>query len=477
MNLITWMLPEFFLSFNSILLLLINSFLISNSRNQYYLWISNLFISFLLFFLLNFILTDLPSSFVYVDKVHFYFRIIIFLFSLILYISMQNILLKERNLNEFSVLYSWLVAFSSFLSSTANLLVAFLLIETISIILYILVSFYRKNFYSIEAGLKYYFLGTFTSLFLLLGIYFIYYASLEFEIFKIFTSPHSKSNFFYLGFLLIFIGLVFKLGGAPFHFWLPEVYQGAPLIVFPILILISKLAFALFLTNLILPFLLFTSNIYLNLEFFNKFFFLIAFLSMLIGNLLALKQEEVKRLLAYSSIAHIGYLLTLWAIPWETDTVHIFYGYLFIYSLTLLGLLFLLIPIPNKKIIMININSLFYYLKDRNFILIIAFLIFIFSLAGLPPTAGFITKLFVLIKLIKKSSYFLAFIFLFTSILSLYYYFKLIQPILKILAERAYELKFKKVTFLEVLYTLIIILVSFYLTLSTFRPDYIFFFK
>ncbi|MFN3406137.1 MAG: AAA family ATPase [Caldimicrobium sp.] len=117
------------------------------------------------------------------------------------------------------------------------------------------------------------------------------------------------------------------------------------------------------------------------------------------------------------------------------------------------------------------------YLKDKNILLVLSFIICTFSLAGLPPTAGFITKFIVLLNIIKNSSYLLASIFLLTSILSIYYYFQLLQPVLKILKKRAYELKFLKLEIFELILTLILTSISIYLIFSTFLPNYIFFFK
>ncbi|MFN3568212.1 MAG: proton-conducting transporter membrane subunit, partial [Caldimicrobium sp.] len=162
------------------------------------------------------------------------------------------------------------LAFSSFLLSSANLLIAFVLIETISLSLYLLVSFHKKNLLSLEAGLKYFLFGTMASLFLFLGIFFIYYTSLDFSFSKIIPLSQQKTTLFYLGFLLIFVGIVFKLGGVPFHFWAPEVYQGSPTIVFPLLILISKFSFAIFLINIVYSLIQTTTGLNLNLSIFSN---------------------------------------------------------------------------------------------------------------------------------------------------------------------------------------------------------------
>ncbi len=197
---------------------------------------------------------------------------------------------------------------------------------------------------------------------------------------------------------------------------------------------------------------------------------------MILGNLLALKQKEVKRLLAYSSISHMGYLLTLFAIPLADTNFKLFYGYLFIYSLTNLGIILGFFLIVDHKEIKIPIDSLGNRLKDVSFPLLLSFLILLFSLAGLPPSAGFITKLFLLLQLVKEGAYFLALVFLLASILSLYYYFRLIAPVLSVLKEDSLNLNNRKINLYEIFMLLILVLLSFYLFFSTFKPTLIFFF-
>ncbi|MFN3505714.1 MAG: NADH-quinone oxidoreductase subunit N, partial [Caldimicrobium sp.] len=381
MEIIKFFFPEIYLSFTSLLILLLLSFISLNPSSQFFLWLINLFISFCLL-VSNYNINYFISSEYFIgDLAHYYLRLVIFFFGFLLYFSLKNILFKESLINEFSLLFVLVLAFSSILLSSSNLLVAFVLIETISLSLYLLVSFYKKNLLSLEAGLKYFLFGTMASLFLFLGIFFIYYSTSEFSLSKLLAISYEKNTLFYLGFLLIFIGIVFKLGGVPFHFWAPEVYQGAPTMVFPLLILISKFSFAVFLINLVYYLIKINTAYPLNLSFFQNFFYLISLLSMILGNLLALKQKEIKRLLTYSSIAHIGYLLSLFTLPWNSSNLQIFLGYLFIYTLTLLGvnIILLIILQKNKNLVKIEIPSLELYLKDKNILLVLSFLIFIFS--------------------------------------------------------------------------------------------------
>jgi len=468
--------PEIFLALSSLILLLINIFFIKNQSVKYFSWLSLLIISFLIL-LASFPYIPNNDTFLLLSSSLFLFRVIIFLFGLFLYLSYYPFLISEKFINEFSFFFFSSLAFLSLLFQTQNLLIAFVLIECLSFLFYLLVSFYKKDLYSVEAGLKYFYLGTFSSLIFFLGLFFVYYSSLELNLSEILSrlSFSSKSIFFILGLLLIFSSIVFKLGGAPFHFWMPEVYQGTPFPVFPLLISLSKLSFFLFLANIV--FFIYTqSTSSLSFESFQNFFLIVSFLSMIIGNLLALKQKEIKRLLAYSSISHIGYLLALFSVPFDKESLRILYAYVFIYALTNIGIYIALILITDPRQIKIPLSIYEEGLKNKVFPLLFSLLIFSFSLSGLPPTAGFMTKLFLLLELVKKKAYLLSITLLLTSILSLYYYFRLIGPVLRAL--RTYELSFLslKLSLYEILMLSILSIFSFYLFISTFKIDFIFFF-
>jgi len=467
---------EIFLALFSLILLLINIFFIKNQSVRYFSWLFLLIISFLILLISS---PDVSKNdtFLFLSSSLFLFRVIIFLFGIFLFLSYYPFLISERYLNEFSFFFFSALAFLSLLFQTQNLLIAFVLIECLSFLFYLLVSFYKRDLYSVEAGLKYFYLGTFSSLIFFLGLFFVYYSSLELNLTEILSRSFltSKAIFFNLGLLLIFSSLVFKLGGAPFHFWMPEVYQGSPLPVFPLLISLSKLSFLIFLANLL--FLIHTqSTPSLSFESLQNFFLIVSFLSMIIGNLLALKQKEVKRLLAYSSISHIGYLLALFSVPFDKESLRILYAYIFIYTLTNVGIYIALILISNPREIKIPLSIYEEGLKNKALPLLFSLLIFSFTLAGLPPSAGFITKLFLLLELVKKKAYLLSITLLLTSILSLYYYFRLIGPVLRAL--RAYELSlvFLRLSLYEILMLSILTIFSLYLFLSTFKIDFIFFF-
>lgn len=471
--------PEIFLATASLFLLIINSLTTKKVFYDYLSFLSLFVLSLGILLLSN---SDIPTQTDYsqpflVLKSHYLFRIILFVFGIILYLSLYRFLIQDRYLNEFSFFLGTALSFLSLMTASQNLLLAFLLMEAISFGFYLLLSFYKRELLCLEAGLKYFFLGTLSAIFFFTGLFLIYYSSLEINFFQVLAKVSSlKMGYFTLGLILIFSSLAFKLGASPFHFWLPEVYQGSPLPVFPILIAFSKLAFAVFLSNMVLVSLN-SGGIYLTKESLYSLFYLLSILSMVIGNFLALKQKELKRLLAYSSISHVGYLLTLFAIPWSMESLKIYYGYIFIYALTNFGIFLALATMIDFKPIKIPVDTLKDKLKNQNFLILLSLLVILFSLAGLPPSAGFLTKFFLLLQIVKHGSYVLAFVFLTTSVLSLYYYFRLINPIITLLKEGLFDNPYEKIELYEIFMTFIMTAISLYLFFSTFQPSVIFFFN
>lgn len=476
---LSYFIPELFLGLGSLTLLLIHTFFKFSNKKALISW--NILII-ATFFLLIF--NNSFSSFYYISEKFIYNPsflylkcfLIITIFFLIL--SIKNFLVTYKYINEFLFFVIINISFQSLLLNTIDFLLAFILIEAISFGFYLLVSFHKKDLLSIEAGLKYFYLGTISAFIFFLGIFFIYHSSLELSLVKIFQSSNNIKHFYFLlGILLILISVIFKLGGAPFHFWIPEVYQGTPLFVLPILISLSKLTFTVFLVNIIFLITKFQLNFETNIYILNSILSIFAILSMVIGNFLGIKQNELKRILSYSSIAHIGYLLSILSIPWIQTNLEIAYGYAFIYSLCnytfLIGLLYLL----NENILesKIYIDKNFSLEISKNLFVLTGMLISIISLSGLPPTAGFILKFIILIHLFKQHYYLLALIFLITSILSLYYYFRLLSPFLKNISLKEFSnIKFNIV---EILISIFMILVSFYLIFATFNLNYVFFIK
>ncbi len=298
----------------------------------------------------------------------------------------------------------------------------FLGLETLSISLYVMIAFLKSRDYSIEAGVKFLAIASVATAFLLFGMGLIYAetGTMSFqEIVPAMDGKHLLSPLILTGFGMILAGIGFKLALVPFHMWTPDIYQGAPVPVTTFIATISKgavLALALRLFIDIGGYKNETLIIILSA---------ISVLSMFTGNLLALKQTNVKRLLAYSSIAHLGYLLiTLLAGTVSGIEAAIFY--IAAYTITTLGTfggISVLSVYERDADNLEDLKGLFWRNPWIASLLSLAF----FSLAGLPLTAGFISKLYLVLAGIKSGLWVLVFSLVINSAISLYYYLRVIK--------------------------------------------------
>jgi NADH-quinone oxidoreductase subunit N len=305
---------------------------------------------------------------------------------------------------------------------TANHFISFFLgLETLSISLYVLVSYIKYRDYCIEAGVKFLVIASVATAFLLFGMALIYAATgtMSFKGIAVVFGSNGLSPLLAAGFGMLFAGIGFKLALVPFHMWTPDVYQGAPAPVSAFIATISKgsvLAIAL--------------RFFFGISGYNyssliTIISIIAILSMFTGNLLALKQTNFKRLLAYSSIAHLGYLL----ITMLTGTV---YGiqaaifYLISYMITTLGAFGTIAILSAYERDMEDIEDLKGLFRRNPWIAIVLSLT-LFSLAGIPLTAGFIAKFYLVLAGLKSGLWILAVSLIINSVISLYYYLRVIK--------------------------------------------------
>ncbi|QJC37458.1 NADH-quinone oxidoreductase subunit N [Enterobacteriaceae endosymbiont of Donacia thalassina] len=307
-------------------------------------------------------------------------------------------------------------------------------IELISIPIFGLISYNIKQKYSLEASIKYVILSTIASSFIILGISFIYLdnGSLNF----IFLLNHYLfyKNFLInyltmIGFCLILVSISLKLSIVPFHLWTADVYQGAPTIVTIFLTTFNKSSLFIFLVK----FLIYFSQINNNKFFLYKILILLSILSIIFGNLMGIKtKNNIKRLLAYSSITHIGYMFTI-LIYNQKYITHIFslemmsiyiIGYI-INNLVVLGIINLFTSLNYQEK---NTDKLYYYrgLFWYDPILTIILTIMLLSLAGIPLTIGFISKFYLIALSIKIKIWYLTAIIILGSSLGLYYYLRII---------------------------------------------------
>jgi NADH-quinone oxidoreductase subunit N len=303
----------------------------------------------------------------------------------------------------------------------------FVSIETLTISLYTLISYYRVRTKAIEAGLKYLILAAMSSSFLLFGMAMIYAVSgtMSFSGLSLVTVEMGTGPTITLvaGIGLMIAGIGFKLAVVPFHMWAPDIYEGASAPVSAFIATISKGGVVALLLRLFM-----TTDLF-RYQKVMLAFVVISVLSMLIGNLLALMQKNLKRILAYSSIAHLGYLLVA-LIAGKGMGIEAATFYITIYIITLLGAfgLITLISQPgNESSDIADYEGLFW----RKPLLAGVFTVFLLSLAGIPLTAGFIGKYFLLNAGLAKTQWLLAFVLVASSVIGLFYYLRIIVIMIK----------------------------------------------
>ncbi len=321
------------------------------------------------------------------------------------------------------------------MSGAADLIMVFLALETTTIPLYVLAAFNRRDRRSSESGMKYFLFGSFASALLLYGLSLLYGFSGETSLYAIATFL-SSSAFganavpVLIAIALIVAGFGFKISAAPFHFWTPDVYEGAPTPVTAFLSVASKAGSFALLVRFFLA--AFPAAVVINGQEIQQFWVqlaaALAVISMTLGNVVALAQKNVKRLLAYSSIAQAGYILigvaALAADGAQTAVASIAF-YLFMYTFTNL-LAFGVIALFGEATGSETIADLA-GLSRRNPMLALAMTIALLSLAGVPPAAGFFGKFFLFQAAVQSNLVWLAMIGVLNSIVALYYYLVVIK--------------------------------------------------
>lgn len=327
--------------------------------------------------------------------------------------------LEQENIN-YGEYYSLLFfsLFGMMLMGQANdLIIVFVGLELMSICFYVLAGFMRKKTESNESSLKYFLLGAFLTGFLLLGIAFIYGFTGSTNYTTIAGIHPVKETFYLLGLTLVFIAFIFKTGSFPLQMWIPDVYQGAPTVVTGMMSSVGK-----------------TAAFGALLAFFSVFSMnsipmvvaVVAIVTMLYGNVVALVQTNIKRLLAYSSIAHAGYIMVGF-IAINPYSIHAVMFYLIAYILMQLGAFIIIGMVEeNTKDGSKNTLEAFKGLGKRSPMLAVLLTIFLFSLAGIPPFAGFWGKYYIFLSAIQINFIWVAVIGILLSLVGVYYYIKVI---------------------------------------------------
>jgi len=307
------------------------------------------------------------------------------------------------------------------MAGAKDLIVIFLGLEVMSISFYVLAGFNRNRSSANEASLKYFLLGAFATGFLVYGIALIYGKATTTSIDAIslnFTAL-SGNVLFLTGVLLFLIGFSFKIAAFPFHMWVPDVYQGSPTTVAG---LFSTAGKAAGFSALIVTFAALFGGP--NSHLFTPYFSAIAVFSMLFGSIVAIMQTDIKRMLAYSSIAHAGYMLIGLA-SGNIDGVAGIIFYLAAYSFMNLAAFGIVSILEGKEETNLDLDS-YAGLGTRSPLLAGLFALIMFALAGIPPFAGFFGKYYVFIAAIKSDLTWLAMVGILTSVISVYFYLRLV---------------------------------------------------
>lgn len=307
------------------------------------------------------------------------------------------------------------------MASAMDLIILFLGIELMSVCLYVLTGFVRTKLTSNESAIKYFLLGAFATGFLLYGIALIYgtAGTTNLKLISQSFAQLSGNSLFLMGAGLLVIAFSFKVAAVPFHMWAPDVYEGAPTPVTAFMSTGAKAAaFAAFVTVFIRTFAITGTPI-------SEVIAFIAAASMILGNVTAIAQSNLKRMLAYSSIAHAGYMLSgIAAGSAEGETGILFY--LAAYTLMNMGAFGIISWVEQQDDTKLTFDDYAGFSAQRP--LVAAMLsVFMFSLAGIPPFAGFFGKYYVFLAAVKADLVWLAVIGVLTSVISVYYYLRLVM--------------------------------------------------
>lgn len=478
--------PEFFFSVSILIQILFNTNTIVNYKINFPVLNKELFGQILFVFIslfciyINLKIDIISYNFFLINTSNEYsIKAIYIILCILSFISVwRGFLIQKLNFFEFFVVMMVSVLSFLLLLNSLDLISVYLIIELQALCFYILSCFTRKSSFSTEAGLKYFISGAFISGFYLFGCSLIYgcLGTLNLNLVNLlltYTLPNNLNFIVLIGILLITVTFLFKVSAVPFHFWSPDVYEGAPLS--------STIIFS------ILPkFILFTFLIkwFSSLAFFfniTKYLLVMTGLSsVFLGTFFAIKQKRIKRIVIYSSIAQIGFLL----LGLSTNTMEGFasvYFFLTIYLITSILIWNFISLFYNfqKKINKFNseILSPIYLSNLSNFFennkLWAVLLTFIFySLAGIPPFIGFLSKLFIIYGLVQVKSFFTVVALIFISIISIFYYVRFI----KLLFFENTKLSFNSIKYQTVFKENFIEFDTFNVTLLLFLLLYVFFY-
>jgi len=422
MQTIVYILPELFLSIAIMFLLMLGVFIKKSFKLVNLLTILSLIFAIALILNQpNEIIKIFNGSYI-IDKLSIFMKVLTLLFCVfVLLLSKDYIKNNSIDKIEYPIIILASTLGMILMISSYDLIVFYLGLELQSLCLYILASFKRDDERSTEAGLKYFVLSALASGLLLYGCSLIYgfTGSTNFEIISENLSEGNTGAVF--GMVFIIVGLAFKVSAVPFHMWTPDVYEGSPTSVTSFFALVPKIAaLTVFIRFMYVPFINVISH-------WQTIIIFLSIASMILGAVAAIGQSNIKRLMAYSSIGHMGYALAGLA-PGTNAGIHSTIIYLTIYLVMNLGAFGCIFMMKRENVFYEKINDLSGLSKNHP-MLALGFLIILFSLAGMPPLAGFFAKFYIFMAVIEAKMYTLAIIGLVTTVVSAFYYLRIIKVI------------------------------------------------
>jgi NADH-ubiquinone oxidoreductase chain 2 len=371
--------------------------------------------------------------------------------------SIINKMAEQFKIIEYPLILLFIITGATFLVSTSDLVSIFLSIELQSYGLYLLSTLYRNSELATTGGLTYFLLGGLSSCFILLGTSLLYANSgtTNLDGIYVITSLSDlanensnnllywyKSEYINFSLLILSIGFLFKVSAAPFHFWSPDVYDAIPTIVTTFVAIVAKISILIFFLELVH----YTSNSLFNFQFsWTSSLLLSSLLSLIIGTVVGLTQIRIKRLFAYSTISHIGFILLALSIN-SIESTQAFLFYLMQYSISNLNAFIILISIGFSLFSYVNKSEEYKQLAEKNNspiqlisqmkgyfyinpVLALSLTVTIFSFVGIPPLIGFFAKQMVLSAALDRGYIFIALVAILTSVISAVYYLNVIKQV------------------------------------------------
>jgi len=422
MNTITYILPELFLSLTIMILLMVGVFIKKSFKLVNFLTLLSLIFTIALVLNQTDVYIKIFDGAYIIDKLSIYMKVLALLFTFfVLLISKDYLKINNISRIEYPILILASVLGMILMISSNDIIIFYLGLELQSLCLYILAAFKREDGKSTEAGLKYFVLSALASGLLLYGCSLIYgfTGSTNFDVISENLVMSNMGLVF--GIVFILVGLAFKISAVPFHMWTPDVYEGSPTSVTCFFAIVPKIAaLTIFIRFLYIAFVTAINE-------WQTILIFLSLASMILGAVAAIGQTNIKRLIAYSSIGHMGYALA-GLITGTSSGIQSSITYLTIYLVMNLAIFGCIFMMRRENVFEENIYELSGLSKNHP-IIALCFVIILFSLAGIPPMAGFFAKFYVFMSIIETEMYAFAIVALVTTVISAFYYLRLIKII------------------------------------------------